>query len=716
MNLIQTITGFFGNHEEPEEDQDFDDLSELLQKYNNANDIIDTEKTNKNWVDENCNNVDVMTLEPYTNESLQNNDLIVIKRLMSNNKFKTGSCELKSNILEQLTVDRKDITDRKSEMVSPPVNIKCIWEKNVDKLKNRSESDIDYLLKSGMCCQPTSKFVFKLNDNTIITMQSLIDLLSSRNQVWYAVPMFGNKRKRIGNVYGIPSVSGDHGQIPGSIVYKLYTKDQIKNKIDYKEHNLTPFDNLLFDESENNDFTTEYRKNNISDIMDLNVAQLYRIFDYLFLYYRMGELGIKTDNTLPPKPNKYNYIYTKKQPGSDYNEKDIEKMIKSKEYLPYWLNPNIKEYWLNNKDIKPDFTYFKEHIEMSKTLPNIIKKYDINYEDKGNFIYVMSNTQMGMYVRNGKYDLEQIFLLYYKFYNLITIDCSNRNITSIPIYPHLQYLNCSHNQLTSLPINQMLASLDCSHNQLTTLPEIRYLIDLDCSYNQLTTLPKLPNLASLNCRNNLLKTLPRYPNLVVLNVINNPITDLPDYPKLLEMQRYEPTPPAPPSSPTNLIRLPSPTDNDDFEFLDVLSIPIGRPGYAQRPSEAQRHEPSPPSPPSSPTNLIRLPGPREARIQHPAVSERPERPERPERQRTQPTQRPQNIELGNCREGYEFNNTLRRCVKKCNSNQIRNPSTQKCIKKCDDDKELSDNGKCVKKCKPNETRHPVTKRCRKSVT
>ena len=52
---------------------------------------------------------------------------------------------------------------------------------------------------------------------------------SSDIKNWYLLPLYGNKRRRIGLQFGS---SKNHGQIPGSKIYKAFTKEEInKNSL-----------------------------------------------------------------------------------------------------------------------------------------------------------------------------------------------------------------------------------------------------------------------------------------------------------------------------------------------------------------------------------------------------------------------------------------------------------------------------------------------------
>lgn len=340
-----------------EEDQEFRDLSEIEQEYkkynkNNLDGEPKTETSNNNWVYDNCGNeIDLISMEPFSNEMLKNEDLIVIKKLMPDNKFKKGFCELKTNIIEQLKSDRQS-TDKKNFRF--PSNIKCIWKNQ--RARQYTERD----LLTGICCAPTNELLFKLSDNMIITMQSLIDLLSSSNQVWYAVPMFGGKRKRVGNVYGFKTVPGsDHGQIPGFIIYKLFTKEQIKNKkTKYEENNPYAF-------SPSDSYLIYPERFSIEDAAD---SEIFRIIDFLMMYYLIGKKHIKLQKDNLPKPNKYNYIYSDENPKK-FKINRINKMINDGDYLPHWLHPKKKYYDYIENDFAPNLSSYNRGPELQAQAP-----------------------------------------------------------------------------------------------------------------------------------------------------------------------------------------------------------------------------------------------------------------------------------------------------------------------------------------------------------
>ena len=150
------------------------------------------------------------------------------------------------------------------------------------------------------------------------------------------------------------------------------------------------------------------------------------------------------------------------------------------------------------------------------------------------------------------------------FKNLISLDCSFNNLSSLPPLPlKLTELKCQFNKLTFLPeLPSTLTRLECNNNNISNLdklPEplkVLYcgfnpiktlqvlpleLTNLACQENQLTILPILPNqLIELNCKKNNISNLPSLPNsLSNLNCSYNQLTYLPELPIGLQFLHVE---------------------------------------------------------------------------------------------------------------------------------------------------------------------------------
>ena len=152
-----------------------------------------------------CTNVDIINMENYDTNS---QDVFTIFYLNNLNKFSSNSCVSKNEMKEYL----------KSEREEDPSLLTTIW-KGGDK--------------SGVGGKPTLKFIIKLPPNNVwITLGSFDRIMNSSIKKWYLLPLFGDKKRRIGYKYG---ASANHGQIPGSKIYKVFTKEEIISGIICKE-------------------------------------------------------------------------------------------------------------------------------------------------------------------------------------------------------------------------------------------------------------------------------------------------------------------------------------------------------------------------------------------------------------------------------------------------------------------------------------------------
>lgn len=197
---------------------------------------------------------------------------------------------------------------------------------------------------------------------------------------------------------------------------------------------------------------------------------------------------------------------------------------------------------LNSVDTVRSFCEISSfHLKICKKYSHDIAKrlidiYQINYEDPGNFIYIMNNTTIDTCKNtDDSYNYKKIFRLYLNYYDQEEIYCLNKQITSIPIYPKLKDLTCSYNELTELPNMPNLIELNCDSNKITKLKIYNKLQIIFCRDNLLTEIPLYPKLTHLYCEMNELETLPDFPLLEVLMCDNNNINTLPAYPNLKEL-------------------------------------------------------------------------------------------------------------------------------------------------------------------------------------
>lgn len=177
--------------------------------------------------------------------SLDNPNTVVIY-IYTDGSFRYGYCFERVDLFRFLRRVVKDLNE--SEETS---EVKCIWKKY--------KEDKDTLAGHG--CRPTDQYIAN-GINFVYKYFMLIDfiplLLNNPNErEFYAIPVENGKPRRIGNVYGYYAVSGDHGQIPGSTVYELFSATDLNPK------EITLFRGLYSNDINNNiknEFTKFYKQ------------------------------------------------------------------------------------------------------------------------------------------------------------------------------------------------------------------------------------------------------------------------------------------------------------------------------------------------------------------------------------------------------------------------------------------------------------------------
>jgi hypothetical protein len=118
----------------------------------------------------------------------------------------------------------------------------CMAKNEVKDMLSNGESNIFSIWKggdnSGRGGKPTKRIVVKLYTGGLtifITLQSAYKIFHSEERVFYAISLYGGKRRRVGNLYGRIGVSENHGQVPGFQIYRLYTRSEIEEEAKIKE-------------------------------------------------------------------------------------------------------------------------------------------------------------------------------------------------------------------------------------------------------------------------------------------------------------------------------------------------------------------------------------------------------------------------------------------------------------------------------------------------
>lgn len=173
----------------------------------------DKESLKSNESVKDCINDNLITLESYN----QYDDPIMIYVLNSNNKFEKAICITQDEFNNYIQSDlREEIPSNIMSIATTPRNY-----------------DI-----SGIGSHPTKNIVVKMPINQLyITLGSAIRINKEyiNNKIWYALPMYNKKRRRITNIKGLVGSSMNHGQVPGFIIYKLLRRDQIQKNMEIKE-------------------------------------------------------------------------------------------------------------------------------------------------------------------------------------------------------------------------------------------------------------------------------------------------------------------------------------------------------------------------------------------------------------------------------------------------------------------------------------------------
>lgn len=68
-------------------------------------------------------------------------------------------------------------------------------------------------------------------NNVYVTAKSFVTLMTTPGE-YYAVPLFGGHRRRVGNINGDFAMGMNHGQVPGFLIYKVYTADELSRAVE----------------------------------------------------------------------------------------------------------------------------------------------------------------------------------------------------------------------------------------------------------------------------------------------------------------------------------------------------------------------------------------------------------------------------------------------------------------------------------------------------
>jgi len=201
------------NIEDEDISSDFEEDSDEYDDVSSDTDSISNVKTN---ILDNCLNESPITLSNYEDTDLR--DLFIIHMLNQDGKFVKGSCLLREEMRNILS----------SDLDTYPNYVMSIYTTPSSKYKED--------LLTGLSGKPTGKLIIRMPTNQIyITFGSMKRVLTNPTIKWYALPLYGGKRRRVGNIAGIYGASMNHGQVPGFPIYKLFTEAEIKSSMVVRE-------------------------------------------------------------------------------------------------------------------------------------------------------------------------------------------------------------------------------------------------------------------------------------------------------------------------------------------------------------------------------------------------------------------------------------------------------------------------------------------------
>lgn len=143
-------------------------------------------------------------------------------------------------------------------------------------------------------------------------------------------------------------------------------------------------------------------------------------------------------------------------------------------------------------------------------LRNILREYNVNYEEPRSLIYMDRVMEKGRYIyryismdeykkEDGSYKLGDIFMRYKRlWYNESgELNLGGLGLRSIPRMPKLRRLVCEGNELSELPDFESLEYLDCSGNGIKKLGRMPMLVELNMDNNLVEEVGGMENLEYL---------------------------------------------------------------------------------------------------------------------------------------------------------------------------------------------------------------------------
>ena len=192
---------------------------------------------NEKWIAKRCTNEeqDMITLEELSETDISNIFVIYMKNRDGSKWIKKGICNKRDDFYEFLTKDQHCSNIIKEEAIVNAEGIPRILHHQpklaMSILANWIQTDPDRPINpDGTGGRAGHKLFIKVpGNNILITLKSYIKIQENTDiKEWYALPLFNKEKILVGNLHSVTTVVGvSHGQGDGSIIYKLYTKEEI---------------------------------------------------------------------------------------------------------------------------------------------------------------------------------------------------------------------------------------------------------------------------------------------------------------------------------------------------------------------------------------------------------------------------------------------------------------------------------------------------------
>jgi hypothetical protein len=169
-------------------------------------------------------------------------DIFIYLKTSKGKWRKMSNCLTKDKLYSKVNNDRNSYINEISTVL--PQSIYSNWvsnDKNIPLNNTGSNGNAGHKLFIKL---PTYNIYITLN--SYFKIQRSIDITD-----WYALPILNGVSIRIGNIYGIQNsktLEGDkilQGEKPGTIIYKLYTKNEIERGIDEVIEEINEYDTPL---------------------------------------------------------------------------------------------------------------------------------------------------------------------------------------------------------------------------------------------------------------------------------------------------------------------------------------------------------------------------------------------------------------------------------------------------------------------------------------